>query len=43
MTFTGKVIDTDGRTLTVTVLGKNARGTHVTADVTLEPAERVIA
>ncbi|ERB55362.1 beta-hydroxyacyl-ACP dehydratase [Rhodococcus sp. P27] len=43
MTLTGKVIDSDGRALTVTVLGKNARGTHVTADVTLEPAERVIA
>jgi len=43
MTFTGEVTATDGRALTVTVLGKNARGTHVTADVTLEPVERVIA
>lgn len=42
MTFTGTVTAKEGRALTVTVRGQNIRGTHVTADVTVEPVERAI-
>ncbi|ANH37053.1 hypothetical protein I601_0601 [Nocardioides dokdonensis FR1436] len=37
MTFTGEVVEVDGATLTVSVVGRNARGAHVTAEVRLVP------
>lgn len=35
MTFTGEVVEVDGDSVTVSVVGKNARGAHVTATVRL--------
>ena len=37
MTFTGEVTAVDGPAVTIKVVGRNERGTHVTADVTVEP------
>lgn len=37
MTFTGKVSERDGTALTVSVVGRNDRGAHVTATVRLAP------
>jgi hypothetical protein len=39
MRMTGTVTGIDGNTVTVEVLGRNARGTHVTAEVTVLPYE----
>ncbi len=39
MTFTGEVTAVDGPSVTVKVVGRNSRGTHVTATVTVEPTE----
>src|SRR5699024_2116020 len=39
MTFTGEVTAVDGESVTVKVLGRNSRGTHVTATVTVAPTE----
>ena len=38
MRLTGKVIAIEGDAVTLTVIGRNSQGTHVTADVTVEPA-----
>lgn len=37
MRFTGEVRGIDGDAVTLTVVGRNSRGVHVTADVTVEP------
>lgn len=39
MTFTGEITAAEGDAVTVKVTGANARGVHVTADVTVEPTE----
>lgn len=40
MTFTGEVSEVDGAAVTLSVVGKNARGAHVTATVRLAPTRR---
>ena len=37
MRFTGEVSAVDGEDITLTVVGRNSKGTHVTADVTVQP------
>lgn len=39
MTFTGEVTAVVGSAVTIAVIGRNARGTHVTADVTVQPTQ----
>ena len=43
MTFTGEVVEKDGSAVTVAVVGRNERGTHVSAKVTVAPVEGVSA
>ncbi|MCJ0906891.1 MULTISPECIES: acyl dehydratase [unclassified Rhodococcus (in: high G+C Gram-positive bacteria)] len=43
MTFTGEVVENDGSTVTVAVQGRNERGTHVTATVTVTSVEGATA
>ena len=43
MTFTGQVVEKDGSTVTVAVQGRNERGTHVTATVTVASVEGTAA
>lgn len=37
MRFTGEVSAVDGEAVTLKVVGRNSKGTHVTADVTVQP------
>ncbi|WP_024794722.1 MaoC/PaaZ C-terminal domain-containing protein [Tomitella biformata] len=39
MTFTGEITAVDGAAVTIKVVGRNQRGAHVTADVTVEPTQ----
>ncbi|QDQ96131.1 MaoC/PaaZ C-terminal domain-containing protein [Tomitella fengzijianii] len=43
MTFTGEVTGLDGDAVTVRVHGSNARGVHVTAQVTVAPVDSAVS